>query len=124
MEQKIMISKTRIEKRMQKKTNPILVETIIALKKVNPMVAKIIAGPRRKMVTLNLEQIAGIAKTDKILIPGKVLGLGELNKKMKIVAVSASKEAREKMKKAKIEFVELTEELKTNKQLKDLEIVK
>ena len=32
------ISKTKIEKRMRQKTNPLLVETIVKLKKTNPTI--------------------------------------------------------------------------------------
>ena len=44
-------------------------------------------------------------------------------KKLKIVAWSASEKAIEKMKAAKTEFVELTEEMKKNPQLKDLKLL-
>lgn len=119
------ISKTKIDRRMKAKTNPELSRLIIALKKINPEVAKIIAMPRRKKVEINLEQIEKECKEgEKILVPGKVLGSGMLNKKVKIVALAVSKDAEEKIKKSKAEFVLLKEEIKKNQKLNDLRILR
>jgi large subunit ribosomal protein L18e len=126
MEDKKMekISKTRIEKRLRKKTNRELVGTIIKLKKTNVAIAKILATPRKKWIKLNLETIEKKTKEgDKILVPGKVLSSGNLTKKLKIVAWAASEKAIEKMKAAKTEFVLMPEEMKKNPQLKDLKLL-
>ena len=48
------ISKTQIDKRMRKKTNEYLVETIKTLKRTNVEVAKILAMPKKKNTILNL----------------------------------------------------------------------
>lgn len=117
------ISKSKIENRIRKKTNPILVKTLISLKKTNPEVAKVLAFPRRQMVKFNLEFLEQNCKDgERILVPGKVLGDGELTKKIKVVAFSFSQSAREKMKKAKIEFSELSEE--NPKELNSLKLIK
>jgi len=52
-------SKTQIEKQMQKKNNPELVETLMNAKKKDKWleVAGIISGPRRKRIDLNLNEI-------------------------------------------------------------------
>ena len=118
------ISKTKIEKRMQKKTNPGLVRAIIQLKKTNPLIAKKLASPVKKTIRINLEKINEKVK-DKtsILVVGKVLSSGNLDKKVKIVGLSASEKAIEKIKKSGGEFVYLFDELKNNPKLNGLEIV-
>ena len=52
-----MISKTKIEKGLKKKTDIYLVETIIKLKKTRPEVAKALAMPRSRWKYVNLEDI-------------------------------------------------------------------
>ena len=61
MERKI--SKTKIEKRMQQKMDSRLVETIIKLKKTNPVVAKELAKPKRRWPAINLKEIDMITYT-------------------------------------------------------------
>ena len=120
-----MVSKTKIEKRLKEKTNPELVKTLIKLKKKNPEVAKILAGPVKKNLRVNLKDLEKRAgDANKILVPGKILSSGEFVKKIKVVAWRASEKAREKMKKAGVDFVLLEEEIKKNPELKDLKIVK
>jgi len=118
----ISISKTKIEKRMKKKTDSDLVETIIKLKKTNPEAAKELARPKRLWASINLDLIEKQGKD--VLIAGKVLSQGELTKPVKIVAWGASEKAMEKMKKAKAEFVLVIDEIKKNPELKNLLILK
>ncbi len=120
MERKI--SKTKIEKRLQKKTNSDLVQTLILLKKKNPEIAKLLAMPLKKQAEINLSEIEKLGKN--VLVPGKVLSSGELTRKLKIVAWNASEKARGKIKKAGAEFVSVTEEIKKNPELKNLEILR
>jgi large subunit ribosomal protein L18e len=118
------ISKTKIENRMRQKANPILVNAIVQLKKTNPAIAKILAMPRKKQLSLNLTQIDKMIKDgDKVFVPGKILSSGDITKKAKIVAWNASEKAVEKMKAAKIEFTFLNDEIKTNKDLKGVKIL-
>ena len=73
--------------------------------------AERLQSPRRNKVAVNLEKLNRIASTAKgktLLIPGKVLAQGELNEKTIIVAISASEEAKKKIK-AKGEFITLKE---------------
>ena len=91
------ISKTRIEKRIQQKKNPELVETLIFLKKNNPEVAKELAKPVKGKKVWNLDEISK-TKGD-VLVVGKVLGMGELSAKKKIVSWNISESAKEKIKK-------------------------
>ena len=93
------ISKTKINKRMKKKTNPELVETLLLAKKVNPELAKILSGPTRKRITKNLDEINKESKEGgTVIVPGKVLGDGELTKKIRIIALGFSESALKKLK--------------------------
>ena len=118
-----MKSNTKIEKQLKRKTNPELVETIIAGKKKKNWgkVTEIISGSRKKRKDMNLGEIDKLAKEgEKIIIVGKVLSDGELNKKIKIVALNFSEKAKEKILKAKGEFSNIIEEIKKNPEMKGL----
>ena len=111
-------SKVKISKQTKRKTNKELVETIIAAKKNKAWfkVAEVLSGPRRKRTNLNLGEIKEKSKDNKIIvISGKVLSQGELNKKIKIVALSFSEKAREKLLNFKCEVSNILEEIKRNK---------
>ena len=120
MERKI--SKTKIEKRIQRKKDPFLVRTIIKLKKTNPEAAKELAKPKRRWPSLNLKELAHV-KGD-IVVCGKILSAGDLGGAKKIVAWSASNRAVEKIEENKGNFVGLVEEMKKNPELNGLVIVK
>jgi large subunit ribosomal protein L18e len=116
-----MKTKTKIDKQIQKKSNKELVETIIAAKKKDKWlkVARILSGPRRKAVSLNLEEINENSKDgETIIVPGKVLSQGEMDKKIKIVALSFSEKAKEKLLKSKILSSSIIEEIKKNPDIK------
>ena len=120
-----MVSKTKIEKRLKKKTNTRLVRALIKLKKKNPVVGKILVEPVKKSLWVNLKDIEKKAGgVTKILVPGKILSSGELTKKIKVVAWGASEKAIEKMKKSGVEFVYLSDEIKKNPELKELVVVR
>ena len=122
-----MKSITKIKKQIQKKTNSELVETILnAAKNENWLdVARVISGPRRKRMNLNLDQIEKIAKEgETVVIPGKILSQGNLDKKIKIVALAFSKNAIEKLSKAKKDFSTIEEEIKKNPDAKGIRIIK
>ncbi len=116
-----MKTKTKIDKQIQKKSNKELVETIIAAKKKDKWlkVARILSGPRRKAVSLNLEEINENSKDgETIIVPGKVLSQGEMDKKIKIVALNFSEKAKEKLLKSKIPSSSIIEEIKKNPDIK------
>ena len=122
-----MKSKTKISKQSERKTNPILVETIRAAKKHAKWleVAAILSGPRRKSVNLNLQDIDKKAKEkDIIVIPGKVLSQGEITKKVKIVALNFSDKAKEKLLKSKIDVLTILDEIKKNPSAKGIRLLK
>ena len=122
-----MLSKTKIRMRKKRKTNPELAEAIkLASKNQNWMnIAKILSGPTRKYSSLNLFQIDEKAKTgDTILITGKILSKGDLTKKIKIIGLSISAEAKEKLKTTKSEFIPLIEEIKKNVKFEGIKILR
>lgn len=124
---KMIKSKTKISKQTEKKTNPELVETILNSKKNEKWVeiASILSGPRRKRVDLNIGEIAQKAKDSKIvLITGKVLSQGEIEKKIKVIALYFSEKAKEKLLKAGCEVSTILEEIKSNPSAKDIKILK
>jgi len=122
-----MKSKSKIEQQLQKKRNPELVETIILAKK-NPEwleIASILSGATRKQYALNLNEIENKSKEGEIIvIPGKVLSLGEINKKLTVIALGFSKKAKEKLLKANCEVKILKDEIKKNKDAKGVKILK
>jgi large subunit ribosomal protein L18e len=119
-------SKTKIEKQSQRKRNFELVETIRGAKKAKAWikVADILSRPRRKSISLNLSDINKEAKAgDIIVVPGKILSQGELDKKIKLVALAFSEKAREKLTKSKSEHLFLSEEIKKNPSAKGIKIL-
>ncbi|MFH0712214.1 MAG: 50S ribosomal protein L18e [archaeon] len=118
----IKISKTKIEKRMKRKMDVSLVETIIRLKKTNPVVAKELARPKRRWPAVNLKDI-DMVKGD-VLIVGKVLSAGDLSGAKKIVAWAASGKALEKIKGVKGSFVTIVDEMKKNPELNGFDILR
>jgi large subunit ribosomal protein L18e len=122
-----MLSKTKIKFRSRKKTNPELVETL-KLATNNPkwlLIAKILSGPTTAQSKINLNQIDKESKTgDTIIIPGKVLSKGDLTKKVKICALSISKEANEKLKDTKSEYTTLLNEINKNKKAEGINLIK
>lgn len=122
-----MKSKTKIDKQIKKKTSKKLVETIINLKKHDGWldVARVLSGSRKNMVNFNLEKINNKAKEGEIvIIPGKVLSQGDVDKKIKIIAFGFSKKAEEKLSKSKIKFSHINEEIKINPTAKGIKILK
>lgn len=111
------MKKTPIERKLKRKRNPVLVRTLIALKKKEgwDRVAHLASAPRRKKIEKNLSEIDKMAhEGDTIVVPGKVLGGGEVKKKIRVCAFMFSQEAVRKLKEMKCEIVSLEDELKKN----------
>ncbi len=120
-----MKSKTKIEFQLKRKTNPVLVETIVLAKK-NPKwmdVASILAGPKKKMKNLNVGELEKFS-SEKIVVCGKILSEGEITKKVKVAALDFSEKAKEKLKKAGCETKTILEEINDNKEAKGVLILK
>jgi len=125
-------SKTKIEKQMQRKTSTELVKTILIAKKNKSWikVAEILSGPRKNRANLNLEEIdkkvdalKGTSEGEIVVIPGKVLSQGSVNKKIKIVALNFSEKAKEKLLKSKCKISSIVEEIKKNPDGKGIKIL-
>jgi len=121
-----MKSKTKIKKQVKKKRNPYLVETILLANKHKLWIkaAQILSNSTKKRIQLNLEQINKKSKeNENVVVPGKVLSEGEINKKIKIIALSFSEKTKEKLNKTKTPFSSLTEEIKKNPEAKGIRIL-
>jgi large subunit ribosomal protein L18e len=121
-----MISKTKIEKKLKRKTNTELVQSIIISKKNKGWLrtAQMISTPRRKRLSVNLEEINQVAKDGEIIIiPGKVLSMGEIDKKIKICALGFSQIALDKLKKSKTEICTIADEIKKNPEAKNIHLI-
>jgi ribosomal protein L18E len=118
----VRVNKTKIEKRMRGKMDSELVNTIIKLKKTNPVVAKELARPKRSWPAVNLKDIDMI-KGD-VLVAGKILSAGDLSETKKIVAWSASGRALKKIKDVKGTFVSIVDEMKNNPELNGFDILR
>ena len=124
---KMVKSKIKIDKQMSRKTSSELVETIMKAKKNGKWIkiAGMISGPRRKQAGKNLDEIDRETKEgDTVIIPGKVLGQGEVSKKIRVAALYFSKSAREKLKNKKCEIVSIAEEIKVNPKAEGLKVLK
>jgi large subunit ribosomal protein L18e len=121
-----MKSKTLIEKQISIKGNTNLVETIRNAKKHKNWfkIAETLSRPRRNSFEINLSEIDKLAKDgETIVIPGKVLSSGEINKKIKLVAVNFSEKAKDKILKSKGEITYMQDEIKKNPEAKGIRIL-
>ncbi|MGC9071902.1 MAG: 50S ribosomal protein L18e [Acidilobus sp.] len=85
-------------------TNQLLRETIEVLEKASKerpvwgRVAELLLRPTRTRPEVNLSKINRYASDgDVVLVPGKVLGAGSINKKVTVAAFTFSKKAAEKI---------------------------
>jgi len=118
-----MISKTQISQRLKRKTNSELVETIKLATKNNLLeLAKRLSGPARFQTKVNLDELDKL-KEDSILVAGKVLGNGDINKKISIAALGFSGSAIEKLKKKGCEIKTIKQEIEKNKKLEGVKII-
>jgi large subunit ribosomal protein L18e len=122
-----MKSKTKISNQLERKSNSTLIKTVLAGKKSEAWVgiAGMLSGPRRNKTCINLEQISKNSKAgETIVIPGKVLSQGEIDKKVKVVALNFSEKAKEKLLSAKCEVSYILDEIKSNPSAKGIKIIK
>jgi len=120
-------SKTKIEQQLQRKRSQELVETIIKAKKSDKWlpVAEALSFPRRKRVEMNLTEINKKSKEGEIiLIPGKVLSQGEIEKKIKIAALNFSEKAKEKIIKAGASILSILELIEKNPKAEGVKILR
>lgn len=121
------VSLTHIKSKARRKTNPSLSETIFLARKHRNWIqlAHILSGSTKKLSAVNLSELEPKASAgDTIIIPGKLLSSGNLTKKVRICALSASKEALNKLKKTKSEFVSISDEIKKNPKAEGVKILR
>ena len=117
------ISKTKLNRRTQRKTDTRLVATIELAKKNNLLdLAKKLSTSTRQHTKLSLDGLNKI-KEDKIILIGKVLGQGEVTKKCSIAALGFSEQAKEKLKKAGCEIKTFKQMIEENKKLEGVKII-
>ena len=113
----MVISKTAINKRIPRKGDSYIVDTLFLAKNSKKWqnIAQIVSGSRRKYSAVNLDRIEKESSDRNIIIvPGKVLGSGNLTKKLRICALYFSKSAINKIKQSKGEAVKIIDEIKKN----------
>ncbi|HLC52908.1 MAG TPA: 50S ribosomal protein L18e [Candidatus Nanoarchaeia archaeon] len=121
-----MISKTRIKERARKKTNSFAADSIMhaAKNKAWLAIAQRLSASTRLYASVNLEHINRLATAgDTVVVPGKVLGTGDITKKLRVCALGFSASAREKLKKAKSEIVSISEEIRKNPKAEGIKII-
>ena len=117
------ISKTSISKRTKTKRNLEIIETINLAKKNNLLdLAKKLSAPRSQYKNINLDELEK-AKGDKILIIGKVLGSGNINRKIGVAALSYSKSARDSLNKAGCDMKSIKMAIEKNPKMEGVTIL-
>lgn len=113
-------------------TNPILLRLIVELKKrsneqninIWKRVANDLEKPTRQRRVVNLSSINRYTKeNDIIVVPGKVLGAGNLSHKLTISAFQFSNGAKEKIEKVGAKVIPLLELSKENPSGKGIRII-
>ena len=113
------LTKTVVKNRVSRKTNPAVAETIrlAAKEKAWFPVAKRLSGSTRSLSNYNLSTISLVKEVKEgsiVIVPGKVLGQGQLDKKVQICALSFSASASEKLKKASVQTSSILDQVKKN----------
>ena len=114
--------------RRRKFTNIVLRKTLDELRKTKTpfwrRVEELLSRPARERVVVNLSKINRYAREgDVVVVPGKVLGAGELDKKVTIAAFSFSYTAIEKITQAGGKAIHISELVKENPKGKDLKVI-
>ena len=121
-----MISKTKIAKRIERKTNPLLREIIVLLKKQDKQfwvrIADLLSRPDNYSV--NLEKLNNLtSEKQTVIVPGKILASGHLTHSIKVSAFAISESAKQKLKASKSEFISLNDLLKQNPKGADIRVI-
>ncbi len=115
-----------------RKTNPIISEMVDSLRQLSyeseaPIwkeISKRLAKSTRRMATVNVGRIALHTKAkDQVVVPGRVLGSGDLGHSVVVASVGFSERAREKILKAGGECIGLTELAERNPKGSDVKLM-
>jgi large subunit ribosomal protein L18e len=109
-------------------TNPRLVDLIDELNKQEKGIwkraAQFLSRPTRQRPWINLSKIDRYAQKDEIvLVPGKVLASGELNKPLTVAAWRFSDTAKDKIEKAKGKAISIQKLMKDNPTGKSVKVM-
>jgi large subunit ribosomal protein L18e len=113
-------------------TNPKLIETIQFLKKQGKekkagiwmSIAELLAKSRRKRITVNISRLNKYTeKNDTVVVPGKVLGAGEIDHPITVAAFAFTQKAKEKIKKARGKCLSIPELVKKNPKGSNIKII-
>ena len=86
-------------------------------------VSKKLSGPRRERIEANLYRINKKTKeNDVIVVPGKVLGIGEIDHKLTIACLDCSKTARKKIETSGSKLLSIEELLEQNPDGRDVKV--
>ena len=86
-------------------------------------VSKKLSGPRRERIEANLYRINKKTKeNDVIVVPGKVLGVGEIDHKLTIACLNCSKTARKKIESSGSKLLSIEELLEQNPEGKEVKV--
>ena len=121
-----MISRTKIKSRVPRKTNSELAETILTASKHDAWrkLAQRLSNSTKHYSSVNLDKIdSETTAGDTVVIPGKVLSLGNLAKKVRICSLAISASAKEKLKATKSEYVSILDEIKKNPKAQGVKII-
>ena len=115
-----------------KKTNQLLINLITDLKKqafenkapIWKDIARRLEKPNRSWATVNLGKMAAYTKKgDMVVVPGKLLGVGEINFPVTVAAFSFSESAQKKIKSAGGAGITIPELVKKNPKGKGVRII-
>lgn len=118
---------------MVKRTGPTNFQTQILLDEIRPKalksrfwkkIAEEISKPTRMRRIVNIYKINTFAEDGElVIVPGKVLGVGELSKKVEVAALNFSQEAKDKILAAKGKTMSIHELLQKNPDAKKVRIL-
>lgn len=115
-----------------KSTNPELVNLIRSLRKkareneakIWRAVADYLSHSRRRRITVNLSQLNRHTETgETVVVPGKVLGTGKINRSLNVAAFAFSKQARSKILKTKGKCMSIPDLMEKNPKGSDVKII-
>ena len=88
-------------------------------------IAEELKKPRKNMAEVNVGKLSRYAANGEVVVvPGKVLGSGAIDKSVKVVALSFSKSAEKKIKEAKGECIKIEEYIDKNPEGKKIRIMR
>jgi|Deesub1362A_J573_1020465.scaffolds.fasta_scaffold00379_9 large subunit ribosomal protein L18e len=114
---------SKIRKMQVRKTNPNLIRLIDELlessvkndAKIWREIAEMLSKPKRKQAEVNISKIQRYSKEgETIIVPGKVLGTGNISKPVTVSALAFSERAREKIESAGGKCIDILQLVREN----------